>query len=205
RSGTPEAFRMLVRGETVIRRRLDPVMAATWPAVAEVLPHDGFFLVGSAGESKDVDVHDIESWRSLRIGLFDPVISSEVTAREGEEGWKRRVQAFERSLHQSARLRRLESEPLPDSLEITTIMGDCVPTVRRVLMRPDRSFVFYRHELKDAEKHLTITLFEPGDGTVGSSSAAPHPGEEHVPLCSGHQGLSMDPASQRAILRALLQ
>lgn len=205
RRGTPEAFRILVRGETVIRRRLDPVMAATWPAVAEILPHDGFFLVDSAGESMNIDLHDIDSWRSLRIGLFDPVISADVTARQGKEGWKRRVQAFERSLAQSARLRRLENQPLPDGLETLTIMGDCVPTVRKVLMRPDRSFVFYRHELKSAEKHLIATLFEPGDGTVGSSSAAPHPGEEQVPLCSGHQGLSMDPAAQRAVLRALLQ
>ncbi|MDX1582001.1 MAG: hypothetical protein R3338_00200 [Thermoanaerobaculia bacterium] len=202
RRGTLEAFKLLVRGEQVIRRRFDPVMAATWPSVFEVLPHDPIMLIHPDGRKEEADLHDPEIWRDLEIGLFDPATRM---LFEHEQDWSKRIDSFERELDRAESFRRMMLTPVPSGVKVLTVLGDCVPTVDRLLVRSDRSFVFYPDELLPEERDLLSELFAPGDGTVAASSATPLDGEDELILCSGHQGLATDPATHRAIIRALLE
>jgi hypothetical protein len=95
----------------------------------------------------------------------------------------------------------LASVPMPPSVQVTILAGDCVPTATRILRRANGSYVFYPEELTPVEQPLARKLFEPGDGTVPVSSSAPNGGAEL--FCDGHQGIATDPNVHRALIRVL--
>ncbi len=175
--GVIDAFRVLVRPERFLRRVLTAEMVITWPAVAELLPEDGRFLVDERGKPIARDLWSPEGWRGIQ-----PVSPRQL--------------ANARALREELRTR-----PIPPQIRLSVIAGDCVATARRVLMRRDGSFVFYPNELHDSERLLATTLFEPGDGTVpvSSSGAAGEP----MLFCDGHQGIAADPSVHRAVIRTL--
>ena len=141
--GVADAFRLLVRGEHFLRRSFTPAMAATWPSVYELLPEDGRFLVPST----EFDAWNVSTW---------PIaINPEALARA-------------RSFRD-----QLRDAPFPATVQVTIIAGDCVPTARRVLARSDGTYAFYRDELREDERALATTLFEPGDGTCRSAAQPP--------------------------------
>ena len=173
--GVADAFRVMVRPERFVRRVFTANMVATWPFVFELLPEDGRFLVDEDGRAIDRDLWTDEGWSGIQR------VSPELLAKGRE-------------------LRNeLRSTPMPASIHVSVIAGDCVATARRVLMRRDGTFVFYPSELSPDERKLEPTLFEPGDGTVPISSA----GGNAYAVCDGHQGIAADPTVHRAILRAL--
>jgi pimeloyl-ACP methyl ester carboxylesterase len=176
--GVADAFRLLTQGERFIRRTFAPAMAATWPSVPELLPEDGRFVVHEDGRVADFDGWDAASWSRIGVSV-DPLL-----------------------LAQARRFRdELRDRPLPPDVRTTVIAGDCVPTAKRVLMRADGSFVFYRRQLRGDEQRLETVLFEPGDGTVPVSSATA--GGEALLFCDGHQGIASDPNVHRALIRLL--
>lgn len=178
--GVIDAFRVLVRPERFIRRVFTAQMVETWPSVPELLPEDGRFLVDGTGRAIDFDAWEARSWRSI----------VPTTA------------AFERSIAGARRFRdELREAPMPQTVKLTVIAGDCVETARRVLMRSDGSFVFYPGELRANERGLGKILFEPGDGTVPISSA--RPAGEALIFCDGHQGIASDPNVLHALIRTL--
>jgi pimeloyl-ACP methyl ester carboxylesterase len=175
RRGVIDAFRVLVRPERFIRRTFTPPMVETWPAIPELLPEDGRFLLG-----RDFDAWKPESWRDIL-----PT-----------------TPAFERSIVEARRFRdELRDAPMPPNVRATVIAGDCVETARRVLMRPDRSLVFYPGELRPDERAMRKELFEPGDGTVPISSA--RGGNDAILFCDGHQGIASDPNVLHAVIELL--
>lgn len=95
----------------------------------------------------------------------------------------------------------LRAAPLPASVHLTVLAGDCVPTAKRALRRADGTWVFYRHELREGEERLVPILFEPGDGTVPVSSARAD--GEALLFCDGHQGIATDPNVHRTLIRLL--
>lgn len=181
-AGTIEAFRMMVRPERFARRTFGPDVVATWPSVPELLPHEGTVFVDEQGRSLTLDLWSPEAWTQLGVAFERPALFAASLAR---------ARAFRT---------QLDAAPLPANAALHVIAGDCVPTVRRVLMRGDGTFVFYAGELRPDEAHLRPQLFEAGDGTVGVSSAAAAPGHAQL-FCDGHQGIATDPNVHRAILR----
>jgi hypothetical protein len=96
----------------------------------------------------------------------------------------------------------LNRPPVAAGVHVSVIAGDCVATARRVLMRRDGTFAFYPSELWPSERKLSVSMFEPGDGTVPISSAKAY---DAMIVCDGHQGIATDPSVHRAILRTLRQ
>jgi len=177
--GVVDAFRVLVRPEVFLRRVFRPEIVATWPFVTELLPENGKFLVHD-----DRDFWRAESWRDL-LTLDDA-----------------HRRAFARSLANARAFRNeLRDAPMPRSVRVSVLAGDCVPTARLALHRDDGSYAFYVRELRESEHSLAKTIFEPGDGTVPISSATN--GGDATLFCDGHQGLATDPNVQRALLRLL--
>lgn len=172
RHGTLEAFRVFLRPERFIRRTFDAEIVKTWPFVFELLPDEGRVFVDEEGRALERDLWDARSWE------IDVAAQLESARRFRDE---------------------IRTRPLPPHVRVTTLAGDCVPTARRLLQRRDGSFVFYRDELREGERHLEPALFEPGDGTIPVSSA----GDEAMLFCDGHQGIAADPSVHRALIRAL--
>lgn len=177
--GVIDAFRIFVRPERFLRRKFDAEMVATWPSVYELFPEDGRFIVNEEGVLTRFDVWRSETWENEWPGL--PIAAY---VREGR-----------------ALRNQLAATPMPRSISMTTIAGDCVPTAVRILRRSDGTFAFYPGELRTTEKSLRTTLFEPGDGTVPISSAVA--GGEAALYCDGHQGIATDPNVHRALIRQL--
>ncbi|HVT03888.1 MAG TPA: hypothetical protein VHL58_11010 [Thermoanaerobaculia bacterium] len=200
--GTVEAFRVMVRGQKIVRRDLTPEMVSTFPAVTEFLPADGRFLVDGEGKAIDADLWDIESWKRLQISIFDPRRAEEYKRRNSAHAYEVLTGAFENTLRHGHAFSRAMERPVPESVGVQIIASDCLPTVRRVLMRPDRSFVIYPGELKGDERKLTTALFEPGDGSVVLSSATSDMKNVTL-LCVVHQHISEDRNARRTILRTL--
>ncbi len=173
--GVADVFRLFVRGEHFLRRSFTTEMATTWASTYELLPEEGRFLVDEQGREVTFDAWDAASWPF-------PI--------DGE------------ALARARRFRdELRDAPVPADVQLTVIAGDCVPTARRVLARGDRTYAFYRDELREDERALAAMLFEPGDGTVPVSSATA--GREALLFCDGHQGIASDPNVHRALIRIL--
>lgn len=177
--GVIDAFRVLVQPEVFLRRVFRPDIVATWPFITELLPENGRFLFND-----ERDFWRAESWRELLV-LDDA-----------------HRRAFERSLANARQFRdELRDTPMPESVRVNVLAGDCVPTARSAMRRADGSYVFYVRDLRDSEQSLAKTLFEAGDGTVPLSSASN--GGDAMLFCDGHQGLATDPNVHRALLRLL--
>lgn len=202
--GTIDAFRILIDEERFLRRRLSFDLIGAAPSVAELLPFDGRFLVAQEGTAIAADLRDPGAWRELGLGPFDPARATEVTGRIGEERYRQLVRAFEVSLENAAWWRKAIVQAPQTSVPIDLIAGDCVPTANRVVMRRDRSFAFYRKQLRPGEEPLGRLLFEPGDGSVTRSSARGG-GNRGQLFCDGHQGIAADPNVHRALIRILLE
>jgi pimeloyl-ACP methyl ester carboxylesterase len=172
--GVIDAFRVMVRPERFIRRVFSAGMVGTWPFVFELLPENGRFLVGEDGKPIDRDFWTAEGWQGIQ--RVSPQILANARALRDE----------------------LRRTAMPPNIHVSAIAGDCVATARRVLARPDGTYVFYPGELTADERRLEPLLFEPGDGTVPISSAG-----EGFTVCDGHQGIAADPTVHRAILRTL--
>ena len=177
--GVVDAFRIFVRPERFLRRRFEAEVVATWPSVYELLPEDGRFVIDRGEKPAPFDVWRPETWLDGSSGL--PITQHMRAGR--------------------ALRNELAAAPMPSSLRVTTIAGDCVPTATRVLRRADGSYVFYPEELRPDEQPLAKELFAPGDGTVPVSSADPDDSAQL--FCDGHQGLATDPSVHRALIRAL--
>jgi pimeloyl-ACP methyl ester carboxylesterase len=173
--GVIDAFRILVRPERFLRRVFTAEMVKTWPAVPELLPEDGRFLINS-----DFDAWNPSSWRSIL----------------------KTTPAFEQSIVDARRFRdELHAAPMPRDVKVSVIAADCVPTARRALRRGDGSFAFYPRELLESERTLMKEMFEPGDGTVPITSA--RAGGDAAIFCDGHQGIAADPDVQHVLIRTL--
>lgn len=199
--GTNESIRVLVRGEKLIRRAWPPEMMASFPSVAEMLPEERFPFVDEGGWTIGFDVWSADSWEAFEFAIYSDEARTAI-ARHGAD-WESYDRAFRRSLERAERLRAtLRSRPVPDGIRFAALAGDCIPTAERVLMRADRTLVFYPSELREGEETLAALLFAPGDGSIAASSAAARTPEREF-FCRGHQGIASDPWAHEAMLRAL--
>jgi len=186
--GSAESFRFMVRGETMIRRSLLPARVATFPSVFELLPFDSY-AIDESGEA--IDLSKIDQWKKYGLAIWNSPSPDEALERR-----------FAELLERSRRFQQaLASRPA--LVPTDTIAGDCIPTVKKVLVRDDGSIVLYERELLPKEVSKFDDLFGPGDGSILTSSAE---GDDPSPtyLCSGHFGLASDPDAVRAILRLLV-
>ncbi len=190
--GTNEAVRALARGDRLFLRALPPEMMATFPSIPEMLPEDGVVFIDGRGDPLHHDVWDASTWEDLGFAIWNEGPTPE------------RIAAFEHSMRRARAFRKALARPMPQGVRQTVIAGDCVPTARYVLIRPDGSLAFYPSELRHDEKPLARLMFEPGDGSVETMSALSRNETGHV-FCAGHFGIAGDPNVHRIVIRELLE
>jgi pimeloyl-ACP methyl ester carboxylesterase len=190
--GTNEAVRALARGEKLIRREMTPKMMSSFSSVLEMLPSDGTVFIDEQGRELPYNVWAESMWRDLGFAVWADDPDPEL------------IDAFETSLRKARQLREILAKPLSSGVRETVIVGDCVPTASRILLRSDRSLAFYASELQEGEESLARRMFVPGDGSIEARSAMAE-SESDLIVCAGHHSMASDPNVHRALIRGLLQ
>jgi pimeloyl-ACP methyl ester carboxylesterase len=193
---------------------------ARMPSVYEILPPKGSpALLDSECKELDADLHDIATWERFGWGPFG---SSSMRRLSGMEDDRDRVGYDEflaavlgraRDFHRV--LAAVPGTPCP--VRVTTIGGDCMPTLARCIV-PEKKGAFPRFE--PLNRHEADCMFEAGDGRVTRASVlGSHlPGADDSESGSGypevvrafigsadHHGIYKEPTFQSVLLRHLLR
>ncbi len=217
-----------VRGEEIGLRNIPADIVATCPGAPQLMPHpDMTCFVNMRGDPIDLDVYDIDTWRTLKWSLFSPRVRARVVRRLNSrrkansylgalEAYLARHLQRGRRFHEVMSVRSRPDEPVP-----YIFGGDCTPTVARLVVE-NRGSLFRGHERADRIEHphpgvnYEALISEPGDGVVIRDSllgrhANIQQSEETrleiaqlVFLCEAHQQLTSNPSFQDNLLYALL-
>jgi len=203
--GSAEALLALIEGKRVGLARIHPELIATMPSMVELMPSPSeHVLVTAGGEPTSLDIYDIETWKRQRWGIFDPASEPGIlrryqavhplTSDEEARGFLRALQSHFCLLLQRAEAfhQALEADPIPASVQMLLLGGDCKPTLRRLVVEPEkgrwkvrRNPADVRHSIKGVD--LWPLYYGPGDGDVTKSSLL-----AEVPanaLCAPHTDL----------------
>lgn len=202
-AGTADMLRLFHRPERFFLRLIPQEMISTFPSMLEMLPEDGHFLLDEEGNSIDADLWKAEDWKRLELGLFIPGVAKRIRRENSAERYDLLVRSFGRSLDRARALRDALRRPLPESVVVENVAGDCVPTAHHALRRRDGTLAFYRDELRASEKNLIDRMVESGDGSVTVTSATGGNQQRSALFCDGHQALASDPHVHRAMIRVL--
>jgi pimeloyl-ACP methyl ester carboxylesterase len=228
--GMTRAAAALVEGEPVVFNRVGPEVLSTSGSTAQLLPHgDEVWLLDAMGEPIMADARNVDTWRELGMGIFDPHVRSRVRREVGGGARGRaRVELLERGF--ALRLERarrfhaaIRAVPIPADVGYFTIGGDCRPTQARLLVETPGGDPTVRTRpesvrARRADLDYARLMLEMGDGMVtrSSSGCSPEwPGSDQRPappaedwrwqryVCASHNRLVGNIDCQRALLHAL--
>lgn len=173
-SGSVEALFNLVEGRSFggpIGPDYPAALLGTFPVAYQLLPRPEHRAVVRAGEPEEPigNLWDPELWQEMGWGLADPHQGEVLEmllpeARDPEERRAIALDHLEKSLRRAEQLAAALDRPAeaPPGLDIYLVVGDAVPTARKVAVvtEPGRT-----------KGRLEVVEREPGDGTVLRSSA----------------------------------
>jgi pimeloyl-ACP methyl ester carboxylesterase len=193
---------------------------ARMPSVYQIIPPRGApALLDAAGKEIEADLHDIATWERFGWGPFG---STSIRRLSGLEDNRDKVPYDEflaavliraRDFHRT--LAAVPGTPCP--VRVTTIGGDCMPTLARCIVS-EKKGTFPRFE--PLNRHEADVMFEAGDGRVTRASVlGSHlPGADDSESGSGypevvrsfigsadHHGIYKEPTFQSVLLRQLLR
>lgn len=219
-----------VRGEEMGLRKIPAEVVATISGAPQLMPHPALpWLVDRSGNTIDMDVYDIETWRTLQWSIFDPRVRTRTLSRKGGGAAGRRyLEMLEAYLHRHlvrGRNFMLLMSMATDERDVKPFVygADCDATVARLVvedvrgkMRARERAVRMHRPLPGIDYHDLI--HDPGDAVVtrdsllGRSRHEPMPGYATPPplavsctvfLCEQHQFLTGNPTFQNNLLHTL--
>lgn len=229
--GTIQPLLACVRGEEVGLRHIPPEVVATCSGTPQMMPHPAVsWLLDRRGQPLGLDPFDIDTWRELGWGVFDPAIAARTVSRHGGGAGGRAYLAVLRDyvakhLQRGRRFMEALSAPAPGTRPPLRVFGgDCELTLARIVAEPGETGMAARERVEDIAAPLPGVdyerlMFEPGDTVVTRSSllgrvtldvSAPRDGVESLSishgvfLCERHQQLTGNPSFQDNLLHALL-
>jgi hypothetical protein len=223
--GSLEALFNLVEGRSFggpIGPDYPPALLGTFPVGYQLLPRPEYRAVVRAGKPDEPvgNLWDPELWKEMGWGLADPDQAGVLETllpeiRDPEERRTVALDHLEKSLRRAQRFTAALDRPAepPPGLDIYLVVGDAVPTARRVAVVTEPG---------PSRGRLEVIEQQPGDGTVLRSSAlmdgrltADGPWSPiHEPpvawsnvlfLFTDHLGLTKDPAFTDNVLYWLLE
>lgn len=186
--GSVAALHACIEGNRVGLTPMPPEVLATLPSMYELMPsHSMPVLYGTDGHPSAINIYDVQSWRRMGWGIFDPVLAKGIQARyaaghpgtqaiEAERHLGRLQENFGRLLTLAAGFHRaLEVAAVPGSVKVILMGGDCTPTPRAVVVEEEEGRQVVRFSPDSVRRpprgaDLWQLYFEPGDGTVTKSS-----------------------------------
>ncbi|MBI5504051.1 MAG: hypothetical protein HY899_04575 [Deltaproteobacteria bacterium] len=177
---------------------IEPEVAATWPAVYQILPNPARdWMIDLRGQRVDRDLFDLATWKEYAWSVFSPQARARIRARfRDDQAAAFYIDTLERfmakHLARARRFHRAISEP-QSSCPVNYVVfgGDCILTPARCLienvagraevrLRPDQ----ISHPAADID--YDALMLEPGDGRVTKSSALAR--QTLDPFAGGDQG-----------------
>ena len=218
-----------VRGEEMGFRHIPADVVATCSGAPQLMPHPAqHWLVNLHGDSIDLDVYDIETWRELGWSIYSAASRGRMLRRCGNrraaDVHMEVLEAYlSRHLKRGRRFLECLSVPSrPDEPRPFVFGGDCAPTVARLVL--DRQGARYHgYERADLIPNplpgidYQSLINEPGDGVVTRSSLMGRPpAAENARiqnleiahstfLCEAHQFLTGNLSFQDNLLFTLLR
>jgi pimeloyl-ACP methyl ester carboxylesterase len=182
--GCVSSLLALVDGCRVGMARIPPDLIATMPSMIELMPSPSdqiFYTPG--GKPVSLDIYDVQTWQNQRWGIFDPAQIPAILRRyrklhpnagEAEtETYLKDLQAHFGALLKKAKAFHvaLEAGPIPASVQVLLLGGDCTPTLRGLVVEEEggrwlirRKPGDVRHRAKGVD--LWSLYYGPGDGDV---------------------------------------
>ncbi|MGI9247313.1 MAG: esterase/lipase family protein [Steroidobacteraceae bacterium] len=225
--GTIQPVLSLLRGEEIGLRRIPSEVVATCPGLPQLMPHPAVpWLVGRDGTVMRANLYDVETWRDLRWGLWDPRIAERTRALHGGGGAGRRyletLREFQaKHLRRGSRFIEALGVPAgPEDVEARVFGGDCELTLARLVVESVEQVLRGRERIADLAAPdpnvaYESAMFEPGDTVVtrssllGRTSQGPWPAgpplrvAQATFLCEHHQQLTGNAMLIDNVLHAL--
>ena len=176
--GSTSALQQLLTGANFGINKISTGVLLTFPSAYQLLPHPIVDpVLGSSGKPLERDIYDLNIWRALQWGPFDPQVREQLH----ESGWSdAHLSALETYTGiQLERARRfvwsltVKNPEAPHELII--FGGDCLPTPARIFIEDidGESYVrLWPREIARPNSHINYRglMLEPGDGSVTKAS-----------------------------------
>ena len=176
--GSTSALQQILVGADFGVNEIAPEVLLSFPSAYQLLPHPIVdSVLGTDGEPLQRDIYDVDKWRALQWGPFNPELRVRLTAR----GWSdKQLAALESYVGiQLERARRfvwsLTVRNVEAPHELIVFGGDCVPTPARILIEDiaEESHVrLWPDEIERPRNSIDYQsiMLEPGDGAVTKAS-----------------------------------
>jgi pimeloyl-ACP methyl ester carboxylesterase len=176
--GSTKALQQLVSGAKFGLNTMQAEVLLSFPSAYQLLPHPIVEpILSDSGKVLPRDYFDVDIWRALQWGPFDPAIRQ----RLGEQGWTEAdLEAFATysGIHLERARRFVWSLTVKNesrSYELIVFGGDCVPTPARIVIEDidDDSFIrLWPDEIEEPHAGIDYNtlMLEPGDGAVTKAS-----------------------------------
>lgn len=179
--GSAKAIISLAKGFKIGFGAIPVEVVATFPSTYQLLPHPiSVWLVNQDGEQMKRDLFDVDFWRNLEFGVFDPAIRERVVSRRGSREGAAYLAVLERyfakHLERGRRFVWSLTVPVPESrVRYVVFGGDCYLTPARVLIEEDQGsphLRLYPDEVRNRRPGIDYEglMLEPGDGVVTKAS-----------------------------------
>ena len=176
--GSTSALQQILTGARFGINKIAPEVLLTFPSAYQLLPHPIVdSVLGSRGQPLERDIFDLDKWRALHWGPYDPAIR----ARLQKRGWSAsQLSSLETYVGiQLERARRfvwsLTVKNSDSPHQLIVFGGDCLPTPARILIEDigEESHVrLWPSEIKRPLPSVDYSalMLEPGDGAVTKAS-----------------------------------
>ncbi len=181
--GTISALHQLINGyKVLLNNSINVEVVATMPSAYQLLPHPlNQWLIDINGRPIKKDLYDIQTWRNLQWGIFNPKTIKRIKKRyDTETEGQRRVallhRYFEKHIERARRFVWSLTVPVKDpEYSIIAFGGNCQPTPARVLAEKIDGESFIRLSPKEIQNPLSGVNYKrlmlaPGDGRVTKPS-----------------------------------
>lgn len=180
--GSVSALQGAIMGTRVGLAMMQPELLATMPSLFELFPNpDRTWMIDIHGRRLDVDLFDVETWRSYQWSIFDPEVRARIAAEASDPAdaatqIRLRESFFEAALTRARRFHRALSVPLGDAnTEYVVFGGDCALTPARCLLEEVDGRVMIRLHPDEVRNRVpgvdyAALMLEPGDGRVTKAS-----------------------------------
>ena len=178
--GSVGAVRSFIQGLKVGLRNVPTEVLATMPSIYQLFPHSiNNWIINEKGEALDMDVFDIETWRSLNWSIFDPNVRNRITKdqQNGERYLETLEAYFAKHIERARRFVWSLTIPVENpGYRLVVMGGDCELTPARMLLERDNDgqtiIRLKPNKIKNPHPGVDYNalMLEPGDGTVTKAS-----------------------------------
>lgn len=176
--GSTSALQQLLTGANFGINTITSEVLLSFPSAYQLLPHPiADPILGSSGNPLARDIYDINIWRALQWGPFDPKLRARLLSQGWSEGQLSALETYTGT--QLERARRfvwsltVKNPQAPH--ELIMFGGDCLPTPARILIEDtdgESHVRLWPHEIAQPDKQIDYQalMLEPGDGAVTKAS-----------------------------------